>query len=122
MGVSFRIVTGINAGNENAGKFSLTREEVVKIIREAAIKAEKETGFYVSCSFFPSRTCNKVESDDLEAWEAAYVIVGSQNPMLCPVEGKYRWAVQEFAAALKVALNQSTIAIEFFPVDTVYIR
>ena len=121
---SFRIVVGIEAGYEHdvAG---VANNEAVKYVavlwQELAAEEFEKSGVYVATVTSPGAVVYHRDWGCPEGGESVAILSGSANPQFIPDADKYREAVLRIAKKLKVELKQSTLSVEFWESDYVYL-
>jgi len=121
--ISFRIITGVAEGYfhdlSGVAKVELATK-VAKLWQRLAAEEFKNSNIYVAAAVSPAAVVYHQDWGCPAGGESVVKIEGSCNPQFSDPE-KYKDAVKRVALALKKELKQSTLSIEFWESDFVYL-
>ena len=120
--ISFRIACGVAAGyyhNLAGVADAALATKVSKLWQELAKVEFEESSIYISAIVSPAAVVYSTDWGCPVGGESIVKIEGSCNPQFSQIED-YKAAVLRVAAALKKELSQSTLTVEFFETDLVY--
>ena len=119
--LKWTITIGIAPGYRIVEQERMSEKEFTQKYRSIALEVEEETGIYISCTFYNSRTVYKTEWGCPEDGEFTYTLTGSCNREFSDPE-KYGNALKLLAEKLKKSFVQSTILLEMVPMEDVYYK
>lgn len=122
--ISFRIVCGVAAGYHHNLSGVADKElvnKVAKLWQEIAAEELNKNGSYVSAVAQPGSVIYHTDWGCPEGGESVVVISGSANPEFNKDLDAWKATVVKLAKELKKALSQSTLSVEFFESDFVYL-
>ena len=118
--VSFRMVLGVNEGYGSHTSNAIDAEAVAEAYKEASAELFSATGVYISASMVESKTLYHTDWGCPVGGEATATFFGSCNPEFTDV-AQYREIVTALAKILKKQFTQSTVTVEFFESEMVYL-
>ena len=122
--VSFRIAAGIAAGyyhNLAGVADAALANKVGELWQKLAQKEFEKSNVYVPAIITPASVIYSTDWGCPVGGEAIIRIEGSCNPQFADPE-EFRAAVLRIAEALKKELQQSTLTVEFFESELVYLN
>ena len=122
--VSFRIVVGIEAGygHDVAGVADVEIVNKVSTLwQQLAAEEFDSSGIYVAAVVNPGAVVYHRDWGCPESGESVVMVSGSANPQFVQDLNVWKETVIKIAKRIKKELNQSTLAVEFWESDYVYL-
>ena len=122
--ISFRIVIGVAEGyyhNVSGVAENALVYKVATLWQKLAKEEFDKTFIYVSAVAQPGSVIYHTQWGCPTGGESVVVLSGSANPNFVKDLNKWRDTVVKLASELKKQLNQTTLTIEFFEADLVYL-
>ena len=119
--LKWTITIGTVPGYGMSEQERMNEKEFTEKYRTIALEVEEETGIYISCVFYNSRTVYKTEWGCPEEGELTYTLSGSCNREFSEPD-KYCKALKLLAGKLKAGFEQSTVLLEMVPMEEVYYK
>ena len=122
--ISFRIVVGVEKGyfhNTKGVAESALVYKVSKLWQELTREEYNESYIYVSAVAQPGAVIYNQEWGCPTGGESVVVLSGSANPTFVKDLDAWKETVVKLAKQLKKELKQSTLTVEFFETDLVYL-
>jgi len=122
--LSFRIVTGVESGYHHDVKGVADNSLVFKVSKlwqELAASEFDKSEIYVSAVTQPGSVVYHNQWGCPRGGESVIVLSGSANPNFIEDLGQWKETVVKLAKQLKKELKQSTLTVEFFETDLVYL-
>lgn len=105
--------------------YNNTEEQVNDFASYLQIKLEdisKELGFYISFIVYEVKTVYKKEWGCPDGGEKTYNLEATRNPVFNPDDNLWKDQVLQVIRFLKDDLKQSTVTIQFIPIEIVYMK
>jgi len=118
--IKFEAVFGLAPGYSHNNIDVVTPADAASIWQEAARKIFEECGVYVSATTHSSTTIYHQDWGCPAGGEKTVTFSGSANPEFVKM-GDYRYAVVSLVKLVKEILAQSTVTVEFWEIDHVYL-
>lgn len=116
---SAKINIGICEGYNNDDEIVDDFEDYLQIKLE---KISEELGFFISFIVYKTKTVYKKEWGCPEGGEKTYNLEATRNPVFNSDDSIWRDQIIRIVRILKEELKQSTVTLQFIPIDIVYMK
>lgn len=116
---SVKICMGICEGYDNKNE---EVKDFEKYLQNKLEKIAEDLGFYISFIIYETKTIYKKEWGCPDGGEKTYNLEATRNPVFNSDDTIWRDQVLQVIRILKNDLKQSTVTLQFIPVEIVYMK
>lgn len=113
--INLGVCAGYNNDNEEVDDFE-------NYLQKRLEKLSEELGFYIPFIVYEVKTVYKKEWGCPDGGEKTYNLEATRNPKFEMDDKKWREEVLKIISVLKEELKQSTVTLQFIPIEIVYMR